>query len=212
MRSNGSGVQNYYPFTRDDFVNIINTPVNGAPFKPGSCGFGAGRSILTTNSTPTLSSLDGAPPGSDGPVTGVGSEVSWSAIVESSLACWQQLGFDANATNLIFSGVVNDPRNVVDNLDIQALERVNEIGPTTPGMFNTPVCQVFDLLSAISLFVKANLLGPVMWERQCRANSASSCILQTRTHATGVTSWESGLPLLSKLLLVKDLLPATRLW
>ena len=138
------------------------------PFQPNHCELlvriyelrhamcsGDGMAVLVGEAE--YNEINKGPKGVDSDFTIGGRPFDWRDVVRSSVAGWQQQGWDAHVSSPLYEAMEGSRRDRLrslsrkgddgNNMDLMGeVHRFNtELDASTAGMFNVPVCQLFDI-------------------------------------------------------------------
>ncbi|KAF6227613.1 hypothetical protein HO173_012142 [Letharia columbiana] len=164
---------------RDADVFIVYLPYNAhippyTNFQQSDC-----QALLTSHTwaTPTLCEGDGmtilvgdasnpsigpgvAPHGYSSTIDIAGVPFDYHNVMASSVGAWQHTGFNANISNPLVAGLQTGNIDVSDLGDVQSL---GDLPMTTEGVFNLPVCQLFDFNSVYGFYPPNEQTNPQFW-------------------------------------------------
>ena len=130
----------FKPFKKED-CNKILSELGSHP--TGSCD-GEGMTFLVGDPGVVLGSKDVIPPGAESPMNLTGGTIGWRDIMASSVGGWLHSGFDSNITNPLYKALSAGP-GTVDSVSVADLTFFAKINARTEGLFNIPVCKLYDL-------------------------------------------------------------------
>ena len=171
-RSKGGG-REYDPFLPKHCKDILAE----RDYPTGSCE-GEGMTFLISDPFAPLFFPEVAPAGAEAPVPLVNGNLTWQQIMKSSVGGWLNQGFDANVSNPIFQALAGDVTESFKDVNIAQLQVFNEIGPEVDGMFNIPICKMYDISLLVGWRVTDNLPGTQnphsYFDCPCNSDAANS--------------------------------------